>query len=124
MTQTFDQSLPDDCPPSTATSRSQPAYRIVKTDPATVSDFQTHAQLGLAPHVDLCRRSTLSIFATYRQASHRRNLSPTLGAHVAYASLTTAHGVISPPNGAGHMDWWAFAGMVNALQFKVVSDEY
>ena len=124
MSQVFNQALPEGCPPTSATSRPQAAYRIVKTDPATASDFQTHAQLGLAPHVDLCRRSTLSIFASYRQASHRRSLTPSLGAHVAHAALTAAHGVISSPNGAGHMDWWAFAGMVNPSEFKVVADEH
>lgn len=124
MAQEFDQQLPEDCPPSSATSRSQAAYRIVKTDPATVSDFRTHTQLGLAPNVDLCRRSTLSIFATYRQANHRRSLTPTLGAHVAHAVLTESHGVISSPNSAGHMDWWAFADMVKPSEFKVVADEH
>ena len=124
MAHVFDQPLPEGCPPSSATSRPQNAYRIVTTDLATAADFQTHAQLGLAPHVDLCRRSTLSIFATYRQASHRRNVTPSLGAHVAYAALTAAHGVFSLPNGVGHMEWWAFANMLNPSEFKVVAGEH
>lgn len=124
MAHVFDQPLPDGCPPSSATSRVQHAYRIVKTDPATTSDFQTHAQLGLAPRADHCRRSALSIFASYRQAFHRRNLTPTLGAHVAYLALTAAHGVTSLPNGAGHMDWWAFAGTVKPPEFRVVAGEH
>ena len=124
MAPTFDQPLPDDCPPSSATSRSQAAYRIVKTQPPSAADFQTHAQLGLAPNVDLCRRSTLSIFASYRQASHRRDLSPRLGAYVAHTNLTAAHGVISLPNNMGHMDWWAFSGTVNLTEFQVVSGEH
>lgn len=123
MTQTFDQTLPDACPPS-ATARQQTAYRIVHGNPPTSADFKTHAELGLAPTVDQCRRSSLSIFATFRQAAHRKSLSPKLGSHIAHANLTPAHGLISPQNSTGHMDWWAYSGMVKPHEFSVVADEH
>lgn len=123
MTQNFDQPLPDACPPESATSRKQPAYRIVQDNPPSEADFKTHAQLGLALSADECRRASLSIFATYRQAAHRKNLSPRLGSHIARANLTEAHGLISPQNSTGHMDWWAYSGMANPNDFSVVTDE-
>jgi hypothetical protein len=88
-----------------------------------MTDFKTHAELGLALSADECRRASLSIFATYCQAAHRKSLSPQLGSHVAHVNLTPAHGLISPPNSAGHMDWWAYSGMVNPNEFSVVSDD-
>lgn len=124
MILTFDQPLPDACPPQSATSRQQPAYRIVRGNPPSEADFKTHAELGLAVTADQCRRSSLSIFATYRQAAHRKSLSPKLGSYIAHANLTQAHGLISPQNMAGHMDWWAYSGMVNPNEFRVVTDEH
>jgi len=123
MTQNFDQLLPETCPPESASRRQQPAYRIVRNSPPSMTDFKTHAELGLALSADECRRASLSIFATYRQAAHRRSLSPSLGSHIAHATLTTAHGLISPLNSTGHMDWWAYSGMVNPNEFSVVTDE-
>ena len=48
MTPNFEQPLPDACPPESATRRQQPAYRIVRGDPPSKTDFKTHAELGLA----------------------------------------------------------------------------
>lgn len=124
MTQTFDQPLPNACPPQSATARQQPAYRIVQGNPPSAGDFKTHSELGLALAADQCRRTSLSIFATYRQAAHRKSLSPKLGSHIAHANLTPAHGLISPQNAAGHMDWWAYSGMVKPNEFSVVADEH
>ncbi len=124
MTQLFDPPLPPGCPPESATSRSQDAFRIVKFSIPTLEDFQSHEQLGLAPSVEPCRRLSLSIFNSYHQANHRRKLSPHLGDYIAYAKLTADHGVISLPNGQGHMEWWAYSGMVNPDEFKVVSGEH
>lgn len=123
MTHNFDQLLPDACPPESATSRKQPAYRIVRDSPPSKTDFQTHSELGRALSADECRRASLSIFATYRQAVHRKNLSPRLGSHIAHAILTEAHGLISPQNSTGHMDWWAYSGMVNPNDFSTVTNE-
>jgi hypothetical protein len=89
-----------------------------------MEDFQSYAQLGLAPNVDQCRRFSLSIYESFRQANHRRNLTPRLGDYVAHANLTEEHGVISLPNHQGHMEWWAFAGMLKPEEFKVVSGEH
>lgn len=124
VTQIFDQPLPDNCPPQSATARQQAAYRIVKDESPSAADFKTHAELGLAPSADQCRRSSLSIFATFRQAAHRQNLTPTLGAHIAHATLTPAHGLISPQNSVGHMEWWAHSGMVKPNEFSVVTGEH
>lgn len=124
MAQTFDQPLPDACPPQSATARHQAAYRIVKNEPPSTTDFMTHAELGLALSADQCRRSSLSIFATFRQAAHRKNLTPALGAHIAHATLTPEHGLISPQNSVGHMEWWAFSGMVKPSEFGVVTGEH
>jgi hypothetical protein len=124
MPPTFDQPLTGPCPPQSATAREQPAYRIVKDDPPSGADFKTHAELGLALSADQCRRSSLSIFATFRQAAHRKSLTPTLGSHIAYADLTPAHGLISPQSSSGHMDWWAYKGMVKPNEFCVVTGEH
>ncbi len=124
MSRTFDQPLPDACPPQSATARQQPAYRIVQANPPSAEDFKTHAELGRAPFADQCRRSSLSIFATFRQAAHRKSLTPKLGSHIAYANLTPEHGLISPQNSTGHMDWWAYSGMVKPNEFSVVADEH
>ena len=120
----FMMQLPDNCPPDVASQRELIVYRIVKTNPPTLDDFKTHAQLGLAPHVDYCRRCSLSLFDSYSNAMHRLNLSPKLGAHVAQATLTPAHGLISPVNKAGHMEWWAYKGKVMPDEFTVSDDEY
>lgn len=124
MTLTFDQQLPDNCPPQSATAREQAAYRIVKNESPSAADFKTHAELGLAASAEQCRRSSLSIFATFRQAAHRKNLTPTLGSHVAHATLTPAHGLISSQNLVGHMEWWAYSGMVKPNEFSVVTGEH
>ena len=124
MNPLFDPPLPLGCPPERATSRSQDAFRIVKRNPPALEDFHSYAQLGLAPNVDQCRRLSFSIYESFRQANHRRNLTPRLGDYVAHAKLTEMHGVISLPNHQGHMEWWAFAGMVKPEEFKVVSGEH
>jgi len=124
MTQIFDQPLPDSCPPETATSREQSAYRIVQDKLPSMADFKTHAELGRAISADQCRRASLSIFATYHQAFHRRSLTPKLGSYIAHANLTQQHGLISPQNSKGHMDWWPYRGVINPSEFCVVADEH
>ena len=77
MNPLFDPPLPLGCPPESATSRSQDAFRIVKRNPPALEDFHSYAQLGLAPNVDQCRQLSLSIYESFRQANHR-NLTPRL----------------------------------------------
>lgn len=120
----YEHELPPGCPPCDATLRQQRVYRIVRDDPPTGGDFQTHAQLGRAVRADACRRSALSVFSTLRQARQRQMCSPHLGRHIATASLTPAHGPISAPQQNGHMDWWPHHGMLNANDFEVTPHEH
>lgn len=120
----YDQQLPDECPPQAATQRDQVAFRIVKNNPPTADDFRTYTQLGLLPDADPCKRASLSVFESYRQAKHLRDLRPYLGEFIASANLTTLHGMLSPASGTGHVSWWAFAGSVNPAEFSVADHEY
>lgn len=121
----YNQKLPEACPPTSASSREQRAYRILKAAGATLDDLKSHAELGTAVTADPCRRCGVSIFATYRQAQHRLAVSPHLGTAVGFAILTPGHGAISPAHHqSGHMDWWPFEGMANPADFKVVQGEH
>lgn len=122
MDERFDQPLPEACPPDTATSRTQEAFRIVTSSPPTAGDFLTHAQKGIAQNADPCRRTGISVFATYETAIHQQQLCPRLGKFIAKGQLTPDHGCISPPSPTGHMDWWAFASAVNPEEFTVVEN--
>jgi hypothetical protein len=123
IAQSYDQPLPSNCPPETSSSRNQVVFRVVKNDPPSYDDFKTHAQLGLAKNAEKCCRSSISVFTSYRQANHLKDMKPAIGNHIAFANLTHAHGVISLPNNGGHMDWWAFSNMVKPEEFKVVQGE-
>ena len=119
MTKKFDQELPADCPPENALPRDQTSFRIVETSPPTAADFKTHAQIGRAKNADPCQRNALSIYATYKDAQHRLDMSPYLGKFIARAALSPSHWLIGTPNRSGHMSWWAFPNMVRPNDFEV-----
>lgn len=97
---------PPGCPPSSAPPASGEVFRIVYAPPAP-EDFQTYAELGLAPAAPPCKRLSLSVFSTRVAACHQAGKYPRLGNHVARGTLHPGLGHLSPASNTGHQEWWA-----------------
>ena len=115
----YDLVIPADCPEPSAGPYAGTAYRVVGRNPPTSGDLLTYLELQRLPRANLCKRASLSLYATRRQAQHRLDVSPHLGRFVAAVTLTPAHGKVSEPGAFGHMSWWPYKGMRNPDHFEV-----
>ena len=118
----FGPEFPANCPPSTVTDAKGTIYRLVKKTPPDASDFQTHAELGLAPTAEPCDRCGLSVYAIQSDAvamflrvAERYGVDGTrIGRFVARLCLTAEHGrLLSTPNRTfhdSHHTWWPYSG--------------
>ena len=116
----FDLQLPADCPKADVDEFEGTTYRVVRTDPPTREDLRTYLELDLLQTADTCKRGSISLFSTLKQAKHRLEISPHLGNFVASISLTTAHGRVGKASSSGHIDWWPYVGMRNPTDLKVI----
>ena len=65
-TMTFPADWPDCCPPTDASAAHGVVYRLVRSLPATSTDFKTQHELGKMPNADPCLRRGLSVLRSKR----------------------------------------------------------
>jgi hypothetical protein len=118
----FASHFPAQCPPPEAESASGTVFRLVKSDPPTVDDFLSHAELGLARTGPACKRCGLSVFRVRDDGIHMHNLYPNIGSYLAEGELQATHGQTQLTKGAlpTHTTWWVCVGIDRAKPFVKV----
>lgn len=103
---------------------SEPAYRvfhrIVRTNPATLADFVSNEEKGLAPPDDPELRAVwdgLSVYSTLSQARRKRRMSPGIGVFIAVLRVPTDGSVRYERTlgGDGHHTVWGDPAALLAL---------
>lgn len=118
----FPDDWPPDCPPPDAVPAIGVVYRLVKNNPAAVTDFRTHAELNKLPKAPPCLRVGLSVFRTREDAVHQAALLPFLGDKVASGELRPEHGKtkLTPGKMPSHTTWWPYPIVDRVAPFMTV----
>ena len=116
----FDLALPEGCPRADVGEYAGIAFRVVQSDPPTVADLQTYLELNRLPTADMCKRGSVSLFASFEQAEHLLAVSPRIGKFIACMTMTSAHGRVGKPSRSGHIDWWPYFGMRRPADLTVI----
>lgn len=110
------EELPEGCPPEDAFDASgQVLYRFVKTNPATMFDFASHAALGLTKSPTQCGSRSVSLFASLSRCQAMRDLPRFRGNGIAELELPVGSGVLKEGKNSHH-DWWP-CGASNPVLF-------
>lgn len=119
---------PDDwpagCPSADTPEASGGVFRIVKENPVSAGDMQSHHETGRLPHADPCLRCGLSVFRVLEDALNQQRLLPKLGSRIARALLVAEHGKVCLTSGQqpSHTTWWPYEGIDRAALFVVVKE--
>lgn len=120
---TFPAAFPPNCPPSDAEDATGIFYRLVKNVPPLESDFLSWHELGKTDRGSPCERAGLSVFREMEDAQHYARAIPSIGKHVATATLSGSDGKIKNtprhPNGQSHCTWWPYQNVDRKAAFKV-----
>lgn len=121
---TFPQDWPFGCPPADTPDAAGDVFRIVKGNPVTPEDMQSHYETGRLPKADPCLRCGLSVFRELEDALNQQKLLPKLGNRIAKAPLEAAHGKACLTKGQQptHTTWWSYEGVDRAALFLVVQE--
>jgi hypothetical protein len=122
--------FPPQCPPSEAKDASAEVFRLVRSNPPSVSDFESWAQRNPKKWMGNCEASGLSVFTAKSDALRlvrrvqgmvRGKSAP--GDLIASANLSPEAGKLmhTPRDGNSHHTWWAPAGFDHTAAFKVVT---
>jgi hypothetical protein len=102
-------------------------YRIVRTDPPTLADFLSDAELGRASFKDTedvrRLRSGRSVYATEAQARRKARRYPILGRYIAAVVLPDDQSIWierTIPSSAGHYTLWGDAALLLTVVVRVV----
>src|SRR4051812_28093899 len=117
--------FPEDCPSADATEASGPAFRAVKTDPPTESDFLSYIEEGkrIRDETRLCQASGLSVQLTLAGARIHQATFPGVYKFIAAVAFAGTHGKIKPtPNRKfpEHCTWWPYESVVRQEMFRVI----
>jgi hypothetical protein len=122
--------FPSECPPANAEDASVEVFRIVSSNPPTVTDFQSHAQTNPKKYGGKCKPSGLSVFTGMHDALKylKRVQGEVQGDAprrlIARALLSPEAGKIQHTPSVSHNShhtWWAPNGFDHAVAFKVVT---
>lgn len=118
--------FPPQCPPSEAKDAFGEVYRLVNTNPPSVSDFESWAEKHPKKWMGDCEASGLSVFTTKSDALRMIRRVPGMlapGKLIASANLSPAAGKLlhTPRDGNSHHTWWAPAGFAHTASFEVVT---
>jgi hypothetical protein len=121
--------FPPQCPPSESKDASGEVFRLVFSDPPSVSDFESYAQMRPKKWMGNCKASGLSVFTAKSDALRMvRRVQGIVqgksarGGLIARANLTPEAGKLmhTPRDGNSHHTWWAPDGFDHTAAFKVV----
>ena len=107
--------LPPDCPPQDAVEITEPIklYRLVKTLPPRVEDFESYRTLRPNDHFgrDECKASGLSVYTRRSSAENQLRRPNFRGCHVCELDLGSGAGKLQRSGGRGaHRTWWPYSG--------------
>lgn len=103
---TFPTTWPQGCPPDDASNEPIHAYRISKSNPPELSDFETFWESGRAKS---CRACGLSLLQSREAAKHHINLFPKAGHWIADVLVGGGFGRwANTPSKTQplHLTWW------------------
>jgi hypothetical protein len=117
--------FPPQCPPLEARDASAEVFRLVSSNPAAASDFESLAQRRPQKWGSNCKASGLSVFTAKSDALQLMRRVPGMSAPgkvIASANLSLEAGKLmhTPRDGNSHHTWWAPAGFNHTAAFKVV----
>jgi hypothetical protein len=107
----FPSDWPPGCPPEDAVDADGPVYRLVKSNPATPDDMQSHHEKQTMLNHPACLRCGLSVFRTRGDAEHQHAAYPKLGKFVASGTLRPEHGKVKQTGRPTHTTWWVYDGV-------------
>lgn len=118
--------FPPQCPPSEAKDASAEVFRLVSSNPPSVSDFESWAQRYPKKWMGHCKASGLSVFTAKSDALQLVRRVPGMSAPaalIATANLSPQAGKLmhTPRDGNSHHTWWAPADFDHTAAFKVVT---
>ena len=118
--------FPPQCPPSEAKDASAEVFRLVSSNPPSVSDFEPWAQRHPKKWMGNCKASGLSVFTAKSDALRLMRRVPGMsvpGDLIASANLLPEAGKLmhTPRDGNSHHTWWAPVGFDYIVTFKVVT---
>lgn len=118
--------FPPQCPPSEAEDASSEVFRLVSSNPPSVSDFESWAQRHPRKWMGDCKASGLSVFTAKSDALRLTRRIPGIlgpGALIASATLSPDAGKLmpTPRDGNSHHTWWAPDGFDHTAVFEVVT---
>ncbi|MBF0154878.1 MAG: hypothetical protein HQL64_14145 [Magnetococcales bacterium] len=121
---TFAEDLPYDCPPSSAVECDERlAYRFLKSSPATMESFHSHAKLGKRKPKDVpeCFWASCSLIDIDRKdiLESRRKIPKFKNKPVAVIQLDCQSGMIKSSN-SGHVDFWMYSSFNPLAAIKSV----
>lgn len=121
---TFAQDWPFGCPSADTADAAGDVFRIVKGNPVTAEDMQSHHETGKLPKADPCLRCGLSVFRESEDSLNQQRLLPKLGNRVAKALLGATHGKAYSTKGQQptHTTWWPYEGVDRTVLFIVVPE--
>lgn len=96
-------------------------YRIVRTNPTTLYDYQSAKERGLDEPESPARRAVwdgLSVYSTLNQARRKQRISPILGNYIAVLRVPMGGTirVMRTLGGDGHHTLWAPAPVLRGLE--------
>ena len=120
----FPTNWPANCPDATTPDAGGGVFRIVKDDPVSPEDMQSHFESNKLPKADPCLRCGLSVFRDLEDALNQQKLLPKLGNRIAEAILNAVHGKACLTKGQQptHTTWWPYDGVDRAGIFQVVRE--
>ena len=99
-------------------------YRIARTNPTTLYDYQSAKERGLDEPELPARRAVwdgLSVYSTLNQARRKQRVSPNIGSYIAVlrVPLDGSVRVMRTLGGDGHHTLWAPASDLRSLEVSV-----
>jgi hypothetical protein len=121
----FYEDLPDQCPPSDASSPTdgQEFYRLVSSNSPVPSDFDSHTKKGLAGKfsgVDPCELCSCSLWESIERA---RGVRRRKASGIVKIVLDSTAGKIKPTRSPGHFSWWISADFDPCQHSHIVPPE-
>jgi hypothetical protein len=110
----FADTLPDECPPSSATELNSSffVFRIVSADPPTAHDFTSYWNLfpEKRPRWPECKARAVSVYDTRNDCEENLKLPRFRGYKLCKVNLAPGSGMIFKSGKGGHISWWIASG--------------
>ena len=110
----FADTLPDECPPSSAKELNATIYvfRIVESNPPTFQDFKSYWNLWPEKRSKWpeCKAKSLSVFDSRKKCEEMLKLTRFKGQMACKVAVNPGAGMIDKTGRDGHISWWVANG--------------